>query len=46
MKPIHRRVGNEIVVLGEQEYRFNWRDADMATALLYLSLLADWERSQ
>lgn len=45
MKPTYRRIGNEIIILSEREYRFHWQDADMATAL-YLSLLADWERAQ
>lgn len=44
MKPIWRRIGSEIVILAEREYRFNWRDADVASAL-YLSLLADHENS-
>lgn len=42
MKPIWRRIGNEIMILTDREYRFDWRDADLASAL-YQSLLGDYE---
>lgn len=42
MKPIWRRIGSEIVILANQEFRFNWRDADLAAAL-YRSLMSDYE---
>ena len=39
MRATWRRVGNVIVVIAEgREYRFDWRDADMAAAL-YLGYL-------
>lgn len=43
MKPIYRRIGAEIIILADCEYRFNWQDADVAAAL-YQSLLADFYR--
>lgn len=45
MKPVWRRIGNEIVILSDREYRFHWQDADLAAAL-YLSLMGDYEQQR
>lgn len=42
MRPIWRRVGNVIIVVGGgREYRFHWTDADVASAI-YSSLRAEY----
>jgi hypothetical protein len=45
VKPTWRRIGSEIIILTEWEYRFHWTDTDMASAL-YLLLLAEREEAR